>query len=269
MEYLILSCTGGTMKKISIVVLGVLACLLFAHYFYLPEAPEITRGEISTTPGSSGGQFGLVDLWNALVRETGVSNESAVLVQLNQRIAENGTVQYARLYFTGEEDGKPCFYEVAATQGGNVSFKRQPFDHLLRGSHPLSLFREVDRIDFAALGSRTATLQTLRHDGARRYDESSGNICVLSGGSFRPLKEVAFPEGVCWNTIEITLQKEPGGDLPEREGSGHLIAFVERDLAMADDVVYASTGEDRSLSPPLFAPGRCDLSCACAEPALP
>lgn len=257
------------MKKISIVVLGVLVCLLFVHYFYLPEAPEIARGEINVAPGSSEGRFGLVDLWNALVRETGVSNESAVLVQLNQRIDENGTVRYAHLYFTGERDGKPCFYEVAATQGGNVSFKRQPFDHPLQGPHPLHLFREVDRIDFAALGSHTATLQTFRHDGARRYDESSGNIYMLSGGSFCPLKEVTFPEGACWNTIEIALQNEPGGDMPERDGSGHLIAFVERDLAMADDVVYASPGENRSLYPPPFAPAMCDLSCAGAEPALP
>lgn len=256
------------MKKISIVVLGVLACLLFVHYFYLPETPEITRGEISVAPGSCGGQFCLVDLWNALVRETGVSNESAVLVQLNQRIAENGTVRYTHLYFTGEKDGTPCFYEVAATQDGNVSFKRQPFDHPLQGPHPLALFREVDRIDFAALGSRTATLQTLRHDGARRYDESSGNICMLSGGSFRPLKEVTFPEGACWNTIEISLQKEQGGDMPEREGSDHIIAFVERDLAMADDVVYASPGENRSLFSPPFAPVMCDLSCAGAGPVL-
>lgn len=256
------------MKKISIVVLGVLACLLFVHYFYLPQTPEITRGEISVAPGSFEGRFDLVDLWNALVRGTGVSNESAVLVQLDQRIAENGTVQYTHLYFTGEKDGKPCFYEVAATQEGNVSFKRQPFDHPLQGPHPLALFREVDRIDFAALGSRTATLQTLRHDGARRYDESSGNICVLSGGSFYPLKEVTFPEGACWNTIEIALQNDQGGDMPDRDGSDRIIAFVECDLASADDVVYASTGENRSLSPPPFAPAMCDLSCAGAEPVL-
>lgn len=229
------------MNKISIVILGILAFLLFVHYFYLPETPEITRGEINVAPDPFEGPLGLVDLWNTLVMETGVSNESAVLVQLNQRIAENGTVRYTQIYFIGERDGTPCFYEVAAAPDGNVSFKRQPFDHPLQGPHPLTLFREVDGIDFAALssGSRTAMLQTFRHDGARRYNESSGNICVLSGGSFRPLKEVTFPEGACWNTIEITFQNEQGIDMPERAGSGHLIAFVEYDLAEADDVVSA------------------------------
>jgi hypothetical protein len=72
------------MKKIPLIVWVILICLIFVHYFYTPEKPEIVTGEmrIDLDPGER--QPDLVNLWDALVHEQGFANESAILIQLNQ-----------------------------------------------------------------------------------------------------------------------------------------------------------------------------------------
>lgn len=43
------------MKKSQIVIWSILIALVFVHYFYMPERPEVTRGEMQSlsTPGSA------------------------------------------------------------------------------------------------------------------------------------------------------------------------------------------------------------------------
>ena len=229
------------MKKIPLIVWIILISLVFVHYFYTPEMPEIATGEtrIDLDPGER--QPDLVDLWDALVREQGFVNESAILIQLSQFVDKDGAVQCTQTYYTGDVDGEQHFYVAYAYPSGNVLYKDQVLESPLQGAHPLAVFREVNLIDFAGLtgGECNITLQTFKHEIEREYNGTHGNLNILSEGSLRSLKEAAFPEGACWYTIEIAPE------VPRPEGSSavdgvpdRLILFTEQDIALAD-TVYA------------------------------
>jgi hypothetical protein len=228
------------MKKIPLIVWIILICLVFVHYFYTPEMPEIATGEMRIDPGER--QPDLVDLWDALVREQGFANESAVLIQLNQFIDKDGAVQCTQIHYSGYVDGEQHIYEVYTYPDGNVLYKDQKLKFPLQGVHPLAILREVTRIDLADLtrGECNITLKTFRNEVETTYNETHGDLCVLSDSSFRPLKEATFSHGTCWYTIEITpevAQPEANsttGIVPDR-----LILFTEQDIALADTVVYA------------------------------
>ena len=230
------------MKKITIAVWALLICLVLVHYFYTPETPEVVTGKISTASYPPGSRPDLTNLWDTLVHEQVFSNESAVLLQLNQFVDKDGTVRCTQLYYAGSVDGEQHVYEAYAYPSGDVLYKDQKLDLPLEGAHPLAICREVTGIDYADLTREKCTiaLQTFRNEGERRYDETQGGLRVLSNGSFRPLKEATFPDGARRYAIEIV----PGAVQPEenttaREIPDRLIAFTERDIALADSVVYA------------------------------
>ena len=228
------------MKKIPLTIWIILISLVFVHYFYTPEMPEIATGEMKIDPGER--QPDLVDLWDTLVREQGFANESAILIQLNQIVHKDGAVQCTQVYYTGDVDGEQHIYEVYAYPSGNVLYKDQVLEFPPRGAHPLAVFREVNRIDFAGLtrGECNITLQTFKHETMRDYNETHGDLYVLSEGSFRPLKEAAFPEGTCWYTIEIVPEvPQPKGSSTAGSVPDCLILFTEQDIALAETVVYA------------------------------
>jgi hypothetical protein len=228
------------LKKIPVIVWVILICLVFVHYLYTPEKPEIVTGEMRIDPGEY--QPDLVNLWDALVRDQGFANESARLIQLNQFVDKDGAVQCTQMYYTGDVDGERHVYEVYAYPSGNVLYKDQVLEFPLQGAHPLAIFREATLINFADLtrGECNLTLQTLKHEKERRYNETHGDLCVLSEGSLRPLKEAAFPGDASWYTIEITPEVVRSEGNATAEGvSDRLILFTEQDIALADTVIYA------------------------------
>lgn len=234
------------MKKIQLLFWLILTCLLLVHYFYVPEMPEIATGEISIDPNTSKHKSDLWVFWNTLVHEMGFDNRSVVLLQLSQYILEDRTAKNTHLLFIGEMNGERYLYEVYANYNGTISFKSQRFDYPLEGLHPLVLLREIDVIDFSTLSpiGGTITLQTLKHEVGRTYNITHDNISVLSDGSFHPLKEVSFPEGLCWYSIEITCVREPEaeqsqGDASSEILSDRIIAFVDHDIALATSVIYS------------------------------
>ena len=228
------------MKKIPLIVWVILICLVFVHYFYTPEKPEIVTGEMRIDPREY--QPDLVNLWDALVREQGFANESARLIQLNQFVDKDGAVQCTLARYSGDVNGVQRFYEVYAYPSGNVLYKDQKFELPLQGVHPLALLREVNRIDFVDLtrGECNITLRTFKYDIEWKYNETHGDLYILSDGSFRPLKEAVFSGDTFWYTIEITPEvvRSEGG--PTTEGvPDRLILFTERDIALADTIAYA------------------------------
>lgn len=230
------------MKKIPLIVWGILICLVLVHYFYTPEKPEIVTGETRNDLDPGERQPDLVHLWDALVHEQGFANESAILIQLNQFVDKDGVVQCTQVHYSGYGDGKQHIYEVYAYPSGNVLYKDQVLEFPLQGVHPLAIFREATQIDFAELarGECNITLKTLKHEVERKYNETHGDLYVLSQGSLRPLREAAFSHGICWYTIEITPEvpqpegRSTTGGVPDR-----LIFFTEQDIALADTIVYA------------------------------
>ena len=227
------------MKKIPLIVWVILICLVFVHYFYTPEKPEIATGEMKIDPGKH--QPDLVNLWDTLVHEQGFANKSAILIQLNQFIDKDGVVQCTQTYYTGDVDGERHVYEVYTYPSGNVLYKDQVLEFPLQGAHPLAAFREATLIEFADLtrGECNLTLQTLKHEKEQRYNETHGDLCVLSEGSLRPLKEAAFPGDASWYTIEITPEvPQPEGNATTDSAPNRLILFTEQDIALADTVIY-------------------------------
>lgn len=230
------------MKKIPLIIWIILISLVFVHYLYTPEMPEIATGETKINLDPEKCQPDLGDLWDALVREQGFVNESAVLVQLNQFIDKDGTVQCTQARYSGDVNGVQHFYEVYAYPSGNILYKDQILELPLQGAHPLAIFREATQIDFAGLtrGECNITLKTFKHETERGYNETHGDLYALSEGSLRPLKEAAFPDGTCWYTIEIFPE------VPRPEGSSTMesvpdcfILFTEQDIALAETVIYA------------------------------
>ena len=230
------------MKKIPLIVWVILICLVLVHYFYTPDMPEIVTGGMRIDLAPWERQPDLVHLWDALVCEQGFANESAILVQLNQFVDKDGVVQCTQAYYTGDVNGERHFYKVYVYPGGNVLYKDQILEFPLEGAHPLAVLREATLIDFADLtrGECNITLQTLKHEIEREYNETHGDLYVLSEGLLRPLKEAAFPDGTGWYTIEIVPEvvRSEGsstvGGVPDR-----LILFTEQDIALAETVVYA------------------------------
>ncbi len=234
------------MKKSHIIIWSILFALVFVHYFYTPEQPEITKGTMHITFDSRNCRPGLVDLWNTYVQELAFSNESAVLLQLNQYIEKDGTVQCTELFWIGYVDGEEHAYEVRAHQSGNVYYNDQIFDFPMEGIHPLALLREADTIDFANLtrGECNITLKTFQHDGelfgGLVYNKTHGDLYALADGSLRPLKEAAFSSENTWYTIEIAPQIPNSTRITTPEGvSDYLILFPEQEIARADSVAYA------------------------------
>ena len=230
------------MKKSQIVIWSILIALVLVHYFYMPEQPEVTRGEMHISFDSRECRPDLVDLWNTLVQEQAFSNESAVLIQLNQYIDKDGTVQCTELHWIGYVDGEEHAYDVYIHQSGNVYYNDQIFDFPMQGIHPLAILREIDRIEFDDLtrGEYNITLKTFKYDGTMTYNKTNGDMYVFVDESLRPLKEATFSSEVSWHVIEIfpEIGQSGGitttGSIPDR-----IIIFPEQEIARADSVVHA------------------------------
>jgi hypothetical protein len=230
------------MKKSQIVIWSILITLVFVHYFYMPEQPEVTKGEMHISFDSRECRPDLVDLWNTLVQEQAFSNESAVLIQLNQYIDKDGTVQCTELHWIGYVDGEEHAYEVYVHQSGNVYYNDQIFDFPMQGVHPLAILREVDRIEFDDLthGEYNITLTTFKHDGPMTYNKTNGDLYAFADGSLRPLKEATFSSEASRHMIEIFPEIGQSGGITTAESiSDHIILFPEQEIARADSVVHA------------------------------
>ena len=230
------------MKKIPLIVWIILICLVFVHYFYTPEMPEIATGAMVIDLDPEEHQPDLVHLWDALVREQGFANESAVLIQLNQFIDKDGEVQCTQVDYTVDVNGGQHAYEVYVYPGGNVFYKDQKYEVPLQGVHPLAILREVTLIDYANLthGECNITLKTFRNTGEMTYNKTHGDLCVLSNGSFHPLREAVFSHDTCWYAIKIVPEAVgPDGNMTTGDLSDRLIIFTEQDIALADTVIYA------------------------------
>lgn len=230
------------MKKSQIIIWSILIALVFVHYFYMPEQPEVTRGEIHISFDSRECRPDLIDLWNTLVQEQAFSNESAVLIQLNQYIDKDGTVQYTELHWIGYVDGEEHAYEVYVHQSGNAYYNDQIFDFPVQGVHPLAILREVDRIEFDVLthGEYSITLTTFKHDGPMTYNRTNGDLYALEDGSLRSLREATFSSEASRHMIEIFPEIGQSDGITTAENiPDRIILFPEQEIARADSVVHA------------------------------
>jgi len=226
------------MRPLLAVIVGITIIYACMHFFVLPEAPDVTRIENITYLESPAYNPAILDLWKIVVRETGVENESAVLRQLEVDLAKDGAIQVIWFYFYGVESGKQHVYEVYVGPGGTVSAKSQEFNHTVQGVHPLALLEEVDAIALEDIPFREQGMTILVSPNAYgdQYNETWGRLYEVSGGIFRPVKEVTFGPDASWYTITITPHRESPPSLGEP--SEHIIAFTRQDIAAAESVIY-------------------------------
>jgi len=228
------------MRPILAVIVGITIIYAGIHFFVLPESPDVTRIENITRLESPAFHPAVLDLWEIAVEETGVENESATLLRLETNIAGDGAVRVIWLYFYGEEGGEQHAYEAYVGPGGTVSAKSQKLEFPVQGVHPLALLREVDEIvlEDIPFRERGMTLLVSVNAYGDHYNETRGRLYEVSGGVFRPVKEVTFGPDARWYTITITPHRdtEPpasGAELPDC-----MIVFTRQDIAAADSVVY-------------------------------
>lgn len=228
------------MRPILAVIVGITIIYAGMHFFVLPEAPDVTRIENITHLESPAYHPAVLDLWEIAVDATGVENESATLLQLEVNLAGDGAIRVIWLFFYGMEGGEQHAYEAYVGPGGTVSAKSQRFNHTVQGVHPLALLREVDEIVLEDIPFRDRGMTFLLSANAYgdHYNETRGRLYEVSGGVFRPVKEVAFGPDAYWYTITLTPHRdtEPpasGAELPDC-----MIVFTRQDIAAADSVVY-------------------------------
>ncbi|MDD3857757.1 MAG: hypothetical protein PHP43_06885 [Methanoculleus sp.] len=228
------------MRPILTVIVGITLIYACMHFFVLPEAPDVTRSEDVTHLGSPAYNPAVLDLWDIAVAETGIENESAVLRQLEVNLAGDGAVRVIWLYFYGDEAGEQHVYEAYVGPGGTVSVKSQKFDYSVQGVHPLALLREVDAIALEDVPLRDRGMRLLLSPNAYgdQYSETRGRLYEVSGGIFRPVKEVTFGPDARWYTITITPHWGPESPPSPGEFPDCIIAFTRQDLAAAESVVY-------------------------------
>ncbi len=225
------------MRPILAVIVGITVIYAGIHFFVLPESPDVTRIENITHIESPAYNPAVLDLWEVAAKRTGVENQSATLLQLEVDLAGDGAVRVIWLYFYGEEGGEQHAYEVYVGPGGTVSAKSQKFDLPMEGRHPLALLREIDAIALEDIPFRERGMRLLVSPNAYgdHYNETRGRLYEVSGGTFRPVREVTFGPDARWYTITITPHRSPGSPPSPEEV---LIAFTRQDLAAAESVAY-------------------------------
>lgn len=232
----------------------VAVAFVVARAYYLPEQQAIVHYNrevsVSTVPFDPP----LAGLWDAASREIPFSNESATLHTLHLDIAANGSVESIDLTFSARHGDVPWFEVAAVSPDGKVQLASEemklpegvPFPE---GPHPLEYLTAADAIcfrDFAPT-ERGYTLFTSRWSGEKTYDDTFGNIYALGNGTLVPLREVAFGADAMWYTLEINPRPErvelPGeraeSVVPNEVNPRAYIIFAERDLAVAERVLYA------------------------------
>ncbi|MDD2472920.1 MULTISPECIES: hypothetical protein [unclassified Methanoculleus] len=227
------------MRKILIVIVGMAFIYVCIHFFVLPESPDVARIENITRLRSPAYNPAVLHLWEIAVEETGVENESAVLLQLETDIAGDGAIRVIWLFFYGEENGERHVYEAYVGPDGTVAVKSQKIDHPMQGVHPLALLREVDAITLEDIPFRErgmTLLAGINMYGAE-YNETHGRLYEVSGGRFRPMKEVVFGPEASWYTITITPHQRTEGTPSPGENPDCIIAFTRQDLGAADSIV--------------------------------
>lgn len=165
-----------------------------------------------------------------------------MLIQLNQYIDKDGTVQCTELHWIGYVDGEEHAYEVYVHQSGNVYYNDQVFDFPMQGVHPLAILREIDRIEFDDLtrGEYNITLTTFKDDGPMTYNKTNGDLYAFADGSLRPLKEATFSSEASRHMIEIFPEIGQSGGITTAESiPDRIIIFPEQEIARADSVVHA------------------------------
>ena len=226
------------MRPLLAVIVGITLIYACMHFFVLPEAPDVTRIENIAHLESPAYDPAILDLWEVAVRETDVENESAVLRRLEVDLAGDGVVRVMWLIFYGMGNGEQHAYEAYVGPGGTVTVKSQEFNHTVQGVHPLALLEEVGAIALEDIPFREQGMTILVSPNAYgdQYNETRGRLYEVSGGIFRPVKEVTFGPDASWYTITITPHREsppsPG------EPSERIIAFTRQDIAAAESLAY-------------------------------
>lgn len=229
------------MRPILAVIVGIAFIYAGIHFFVLPESPDVTRIENITHLESPAYNPAVLDLWDIVAGETGFENESAVLRRVEVDIAGDGAIRVIRLIFSGEEGGRRHVYEAYVGPGGTVSVKSQEFEYPVQGVHPLVILREVEGIALETISFREhgMTVLTCANAYGAEYNGTRGRLYEVSGGVFRPVKEVVFGPDAYWYTIMITPHRDPGSPPSGGYPADCIIAFPRQDIAAADSVVYA------------------------------
>lgn len=147
----------------------------------------------SLPPGIYG--LPLSKLWSIVTDQTGVDNSTAILDQLRIRTAPDGVVESLILDFSGDKEGIHQLYHVEVNPTGAITWYSSKINSISpEGTHPLSLFTEIEQIPYREqFGERAGLIIEVDSQwGDLSYDAGYGDLFALDTGVLTPLKRVVF-----------------------------------------------------------------------------
>ncbi|GAB7016257.1 hypothetical protein [Methanogenium cariaci] len=165
---------------------------------------------LSLPPGIYG--LPLSNLWSIVTDQTGVDNSTAILSQISIITAPDGVIESLIFDFYGDEEGIHQWYHVGVNPKGAITWRSSKIDGVPpKGTHPLSLFTEIERIPYREWFGEKAGLaiDVDSQSGDLSYGASSySDIFVLDTGELTPLKRVEFHTDEPFYEITICYRME-------------------------------------------------------------
>jgi hypothetical protein len=197
----------------------------------------------------------LSSLWEIVLENTKVENKSVILNWLHIDINGNGDIEHIILEFSGVIDQRCKMYHIEVNARGKVRWYSADIDNASGGMHPLTLFKELEKLNFREIpsGDDGISIDVSATSGSVGYEDNKCvDIYLLKNGSLIPLKKVIFESSIPWYPIEIckreVLRSEGSKAEVEKtvtinvnesnKESQCFVVFIPQDLSKAKIVEY-------------------------------
>lgn len=193
----------------AVIILAICVSLLVGAGSMFVLMDDDDSDNLSLPPGIYG--LPLSKLWSIVTGQTGVDNSTAILSQLRIRAAQDGSVESLILEFHGDDGGIYRWYHVEVNPTGGITWYSSKISSIPpAGTHPLSLFTEIEQIPYRELIGEGAGLviEVDSQWGDLSYDASYFDLFALDTGVLTPLKRVIFRTDEPFYDIAICYRME-------------------------------------------------------------
>ena len=218
------------MKKVCLalaLVMSVMAGLLPAA---CGKSSDVVRVDTNAKEAS------LVEIWEAVVEESGVQDSHANMSQLSLWLAEDGSIDMLHyIFYARDAKGYSRTYFVQTNYDGDVTCYRDDGPTLAAFGeiHPLRMFEELDKVPLTSVqaGHESLVYVTFTAGDQGYHDTEYSAPYLLKDGELVPLKEVIFHTSTPW--AEIRFSWLQSGSPPVQ------FWFLNSELGKAESVAYA------------------------------
>jgi len=195
------------MRRVKLIALGIL-CILVGFVIGI-TINQLNSGQNYACISPNAYGLPLSSLWETVLENVGVENETAVLQWLYVEIDRDGKVEHIVLQFSGTFNGEPRWYQVEVFSG-KVKWHSWKAEEVGRGLHPLTLFKEIEKLNLREIpsGENGITIDTAPISGSVGYEDRYSDIYLLKNGILIPLKRIVFDSDIPWYLVGICKREK-------------------------------------------------------------